>query len=272
MKKKDRTPDPIKIKPGLSERERVHSTHQIGVIAGTNGRYDLAIQQFRKVLREQPNHLEANHDLALAYAKQGKMRQAMEQFQKVLQINPNFPEAYYNLSVCYFRMNQPELAEEYLERALEKNPNHAKALLSKAKLAERRGQLRVATKIYAHYIQINPSDHKTRAKIGSLYFQQGLDENAKIELKKTVKHIQTPQVLYQLGVIYHRQGDFSKAERLYEAVITKDANHVDSLISMGEILERKGDIQRALIHFERAYGLESHNEYVRNKIQKLRRG
>ena len=42
---------PVKFDPKLSTEERMESLYQLGVIAGTTGKLDLAEQQFRLVLR-----------------------------------------------------------------------------------------------------------------------------------------------------------------------------------------------------------------------------
>ena len=263
---------PVKFDPKLSAEERIESLYQLGVIAGTTGKLDLAEQQFKLVLKDNPQHLEANHDLGLVYARKGKIRQAIEYFQRSLEINPNFPEAYFNLAISYHNMGQVEMGEGYLDRTLQLDPAHKKALIAKAKLAMRRGQMRSATKIYAHYVKNYPTATEIRAILGNLYFQQGLDENAKFELLKAVKRHPTSKVLYHLGVIYHRRNDLKKAQKFYDKALQKDPNHVDCLVSMGELFERVGQSQRALLHFERAYGLEPENQYIRKKVVKLRRG
>jgi len=269
-KKRQRGPR-LKVDSKLKLKERVQQLYNLGWIAGSGGNLELAINQFKEVLRLDPKHVGATHDMGLALAKLGKTRQAIEYFQKTLQIDPNFEEAYFNLSTAYFRTQQNERAYEYLERCLELNPDHAKGLLRKAGLAESQGELRQATRIYSHYVKVYPGDQKSRARLGSLFFQQGLDENAKIELTKAVKKIQSPEVFYQLGVIFHRQGQFNQAGRYYQKVLKKDPNHVDTLGSIAEIYERMGNLKKALIHYERASGLEPENDYLRSKVDKLRR-
>ena len=96
--------------------------------------------------------------------------------------------------------------------------------------------------------------------------------NAKFELLKAVKRNPTSKVLYHLGVIYHRRNNLKRAQKFYDKALQKDPNHVDCLVSMGELFERVGQSRRALLHFERAYGLEPENQYIRKKVVKLRRG
>jgi len=271
LPKKKSKAAPLKVDPRLKRKDRIEQLYNLGWIAGSGGNYELAINQFKAVLRLNPRHVGATHDLGLALAKLGKMRQSIEYFHKALELDPDYAEAYFNLSTAYYRMEQPQIGAEYLQRCLELNPNHNKALLRKGELAERRGEIRSATQIYAHYLKNNPADQSIRARLGSLYFQQGLDENAKIELLKAVKKVQNSSIFYQLGVIFHRQGQIKGAASYYKKVLDIDPNHVDALISSGEIFERTGNLREALIHYERAYGLEPENSYVQGKIQKLRR-
>ena len=47
---------PVKFDPKLSAEERIESLYQLGVIAGTTGKLDLAEQQFKLVLKDNPQH------------------------------------------------------------------------------------------------------------------------------------------------------------------------------------------------------------------------
>ncbi|PCJ21288.1 MAG: hypothetical protein COB02_01510 [Candidatus Cloacimonadota bacterium] len=268
--KKRRSTD-IRLNKDLSEDDAIEAEYKFGWMAGTNKKYKVAILQFKKVLRKSPNHVGATHDLGLTYAKLGKLDKAIEYFQKTLDLRPNHSEAYFNLSSIFFRLNQAPQALQYLKQCLRFSPNHPKGLLRLAELDLSNGRQRDAISNLSKYLKVKPYDLKVRAKLGGVYFQQGLDENAKVELKKAIRQIHTPRVYYQLGVIYHRQGHLKAARYFYEKTIKEDPNHSDCLISLGEVYEQYGLRGKALVHYERAYGFEPENEYLRSKLSKLRR-
>ena len=261
----------IKLDKGLSEEDALDAEYKFGWMAGTNKKYKIAISQFKKVLRKNPYHVGATHDLGLTYAKLNQLEKAIEDFQKTLDLQPNHAESYFNLSSAFFRLNQSPRAVQFLKECLKINPNHPKALLRSADLDMINGRHREAITSLANYLRVKPFDLQVRAKLGGIYFQQGLDENAKVELKRAIRKVHTPTVFYQLGVIYHRQGNLKAAQFYYTKALDKDPNHSDCLISLGEVYEQLGQSRRALVHYERAYGFEPENEYVRNKLSKLRR-
>lgn len=261
----------IKLNKALSDEDAIEAEYKFGWMAGTNKKYKVAIAQFQKVLRKDPYHIGATHDLGLTYAKLNKLEKAIEYFQKTLDLQPNHAESYFNLSSAFFRLNQQDRAIQYLEECLRISPNHPKALLRSAELDLTNGRQRDAISSYSKYLKIKPFDLGVRAKLGGIYFQQGLDENAKVELKKAIRKVHTPEVFYQLGVIYHRQGNLKAAEHYYSKTLKADPNHSDCLISIGEVYEQFGFRKKALVYYERAYGFEPENDYLRSKLSKLRR-
>ncbi|MCO4783056.1 MAG: tetratricopeptide repeat protein [Candidatus Cloacimonetes bacterium] len=261
----------IKLNKSLSDEDAIEAEYKFGWMAGTNKKYKVAIEQFQKVLRKDPYHIGATHDLGLTYAKLNKLEKAIQYFQKTLDLQPNHAESYFNLSSAFFRLNQKDRAVQYLQECLRLSPNHPKALLRTAELDLNSGRQRDAITAYANYLKVKPFDLNVRAKLGGIYFQQGLDENAKVELKKAIRKVHKPEVYYQLGVIYHRQGNLKAAQFYYNKALKLDPNHADCLISTGEVYEQFGHRKKALVYYERAYGFEPENEYLRSKLSKLRR-
>ena len=61
------------------------------------GRFDEAIENYRKAIQINPNYSEALNNLGVALADKGRFDEAIENFRKAIQINPNRTETYINL-------------------------------------------------------------------------------------------------------------------------------------------------------------------------------
>jgi superkiller protein 3 len=66
---------------------------QLGVELGRLGKPAPAEQEFRQVLRLDPDSIEARADLGIALYEQGKLDDALKQFEDVLHRNPKDPTA-----------------------------------------------------------------------------------------------------------------------------------------------------------------------------------
>jgi len=54
------------------------------------GDYEKAVQTFKRLIQDQPDHLPGNINLAATYAQMGRMEDARAHAAEVLRINPKF--------------------------------------------------------------------------------------------------------------------------------------------------------------------------------------
>ncbi|MEJ2716605.1 MAG: tetratricopeptide repeat protein [Deltaproteobacteria bacterium] len=74
---------------------------QLGNDYFDSGRYQKAVELYKRALKVQPRNTAVLTDLGVSVRKMGKPRQAVEEFQKALQIDPNQPVALFNLGIVY---------------------------------------------------------------------------------------------------------------------------------------------------------------------------
>ena len=64
------------------------------VAAHQSGRLDEAAEGYRKVLRQQPQHIDAMHFLGLVERAQGRLEAACQRLERVVTLRPAFPAAF----------------------------------------------------------------------------------------------------------------------------------------------------------------------------------
>ena len=79
------------------------------------GNLDQAIEEYKKAVELNPNHLKAHMNMGAAYMRQEKYDQAIEEFSMVVKLNYYHANAHYNLGYIYSLKGEEEKAQEELK-------------------------------------------------------------------------------------------------------------------------------------------------------------
>lgn len=118
-------------------KESAEELIELADAARIDGRYDEAVQLYKKVLEDDPNNLRAHVGLGLIYSfgYEGMFMEACYEFEKAVQLSPDDPQLWIWLGKAYQQVawledNQELLLKSKLafERALEIDPNNEEAL------------------------------------------------------------------------------------------------------------------------------------------------
>ena len=107
---------------------------ELGVMYSEKGEYDLAIAEFNKALKIDPNSAETFNNRGIAYSQKGEYDLAISDFTKVLEIKPVMAKAHYNRGITYAKKGQYVLAFQDFDRSLELDPIYAPAYINRGGL------------------------------------------------------------------------------------------------------------------------------------------
>lgn len=93
-----------------------------------SGNYNLASQKVNNVLIDHPENVNARFQYATILSLTQKGDLAIEEFQKVIKTNPNLVESYNNIAVIYAQQGLYEKSQEFLQKAIEINPKYNTAI------------------------------------------------------------------------------------------------------------------------------------------------
>ena len=85
-------------------RATTHSN--TGNALARHGRYDQAVEQYRRALQFHPRHALAHNNLAAVLMRQGKLDESIFHYQQALQIQPNYALAKRGLVRARQRLQQ----------------------------------------------------------------------------------------------------------------------------------------------------------------------
>ena len=109
-----------------------------------SGDWSGAEQVYRRMLRKDPGHLDANYLLGTLYAEQGKFDLAKTHLQSAARIEANSPYIQNNLGNVHLLLGELDDAEGCFRKALTLKPGLAEAHNNLGNICKRRGETAAA--------------------------------------------------------------------------------------------------------------------------------
>jgi tetratricopeptide (TPR) repeat protein len=132
-----------------------------GRVAAQAGRYQDAIQEFRRALAARPESVEARVNLGSTLALAGDRAGALENLREALRLDPANATAHFNLG-SLLADSAPEEARSHLEAAVAARPEDAEARRLLAKTLRDAGRLPAALEQYRRAVELAPGDEAAR--------------------------------------------------------------------------------------------------------------
>jgi tetratricopeptide (TPR) repeat protein len=133
-----------------------------GRVAAQAGRYQDAIQEFRRALAARPESVEARVNLGSTLALAGDRPGAIENLREALRLDPANATAHFNLGSLLADGGSPEQARSHLEAAVAARPDDAEARRLLAKTLRDAGRLPAALEHYRRAVELAPGDEAAR--------------------------------------------------------------------------------------------------------------
>lgn len=173
---------------------------------------------YKKILRDNEQHLDAAYLLGALYAEQGNITAALKYslqadaippasyrvknnlgnlyrlqedfataiayFQAALRLNPEFAEAYNNLGITYHHCNQLDDAIATYRLAVALHPGFLAALFNLGNAYWDNGNLLDAAECYLRTLELDPDYRLAHDRLASYYIDKGTNETAIIHLNR----------------------------------------------------------------------------------------
>jgi tetratricopeptide (TPR) repeat protein len=91
------------------------------------GRYDYAVTEYREIILDEPDNVEAHKCLGHVYYEQGKIVAAIKCWEESLRLNPSQADIHYNLGNTFRQMQNGRKAIHHFREALHILPHYALA-------------------------------------------------------------------------------------------------------------------------------------------------
>ncbi|MGH9453863.1 MAG: tetratricopeptide repeat protein, partial [Terriglobia bacterium] len=241
-----------------------------------SGRFEGAIEEFKKVLELQPNLVQARVNLGLAYHAQGDYGLAVSELNRAAKQRPDLLPANLFLGLSYMKLGSPEKAIAPLDRALALDPSNreARRALATAEMSE--GYYRKAAAEFRKLAASEPNKADAWFALGQDYLQMAkrlttelslrfrdsawslrlagdvlgerqLWNNAALAYQKALQADPAEAGLHSaLGQAFLRGGKTKEAEQEFETELSRDPFELSALLGVAEVHLVKGDARLAL--------------------------
>ena len=211
-----------------------------GLAHHVSGNHAAAIQDQERCLEYHPYFVNAINNLGMSLNASGRYREAVDVLVRIAPLNPNHMEQHLNLYQSYAGLGAETEAEDQLRTVLAQSRDVRSTALNLAGYHESRSEPKLATKVIREALNRRPTDF---------------------------------QLVYRLGVIEQKSGNFGTAVKHFLEVTRLSQAYAPAHYNLGEIFLTKQDTTSALISFNTFLNLWNGNagpaEAVRKRIESL---
>lgn len=281
--------------PGTVERDfdRATQLHQSGDLQG-------AVRGYLGILANYPARADVRSNLGAAYSALGRYEDAIEQYKRALLIDGSNYAIRFNLALAYYKAAWFAEAASELERfvaAVPSSPQTANARIVLADCQVRLGEYKKVIAGLAPLAEADPNNRTLAYLLGSALIGDGqlnqgqaiidrlfrheesaeahilmasillLADDAQAALKEAQRAIELdpklPAVQAWYGRVLMRLGDTDKAKIAFKTELANNANDFDSNLYLGILLRQDKLTDEALTYLQRAIQLRPREQYAR---------
>ena len=116
----------------------------------------------------------------------------------------------------------------------------------------------------------SPSEVDTYLKLGNVYLNSGMVDNALKEYEKALKtHPDNPRVHYALGNVYQENGEIDKAEKSYKRAVEISPQYLKAHEGLAQIYEKKGEKEKVIAAVKEAVKISPKNPERQSNLGKI---
>ena len=189
------------------------------------GRYSEAIEDYKAVLRLDPNNVNAHYDLHLAYKKMNLLQLALEEVEEAARLSPSDDEICFGRALLYDTLGSKSISEiQQMVNHLPENMANAQILLGS--LAEKQRNYQKALVHFENALRQQPDAVSIRGHLGKALLHLGRDVEARQALLAATQEAGVrPVDWYYLAVAETRQRDYAGAAAALERALAQDENY-----------------------------------------------
>ncbi len=222
-----------------------------------NSFFEQAEQQFRTVLRRDPNNLAGLIDLITAVERQGEVDEAVSLTERALELDPDYDRLYMILARLEVLRGEPGKALELVDVALGRDPKNPDGLAMKSGLLMRLNRSQEAGAVLGLGLEDQP-DHPRLNALYARTVEMPAGKLAEAEERLQLAAERDPFLALSwvlLGQVQERTGRSEAAIQSYRTGLQRRSDDVDLHSNLGRLLARTGQQAEAEPHLREALRL-----------------
>ena len=275
------------------EFERATQLHQNGDLQG-------AVRAYLAILSSHPARVDVRSNLGAAYSALGRYEDAIEQYKRALIIDGTNHAIRFNLALAYYKaawFSEAAIELEKFIAAVPNSPQTANAQLVLADCQVRLGEYKKVIQLLSPSADADPNNRTLAYLLGSALIGDGqldkgqaiidrlfrhedsaeahllmasillLADDAQSALKEAQRALELnpklPTVQAWYGRVLMRLGDTERAKVAFKSELASNANDFDSNLYLGVLLRQDRLTEQAGGYLQRAIQLRPREQYAR---------
>jgi len=195
-----------------------------------------------------------------------KIEEALKLFRDIVNRKPYDPNAHFYLAESHYQRGDFDWAMTEFKKVESFNKAEFKFFKEKilherlADLYLRFGQTKEAQQSLLMILEVAPGDYDTHIKIGDIFFERGMFDNAISYYQKALSiNGQGAKALFKCGEVFYYKKDFNQSLGYLRGALKHDSSLVKANYYIGMIYKATNNLAKAVVEFE----IASQNKDVR---------
>lgn len=212
-----------------------------------------AIAMLQRVVKEDPNVIDAWFMIGNEYFKTGKFQDAIVHFSRALELKPDYDLAIINMANSYRRLGQDDAALAGYERYVQIDPQNAFVRYQIGEIYLDQRNFARAEAEFAQALAIDPKSAAALVATGVIAFERGQLEESEQRLKEALAIKPDVRLAhFNLALIAEARGNDAAAEAEYRTEIERHPAAYKAIFNLGRLKARQGNMSAAIDLYKKA--------------------
>ncbi len=230
------------------------------------GRYDEALKDINKILKDNPDDLNARAYLGSVYSARYKLDAATREYRRILSRDPDNAAAHNGLGLVYYRRtsssnmevrkNIPKLREQALNeflKAIKSAPGFYQAYNNAGMILFEQGRILEAETYFEKSLDLKPEYSEAIENYGKVFFAKNKLDEAINQYKKAIKlNTRNSSAYYRLGEALIAKGKYSEAVSHLQTSLYLFPNSAPVHNMLGKAYEMQENEPAAIAEYKKA--------------------
>ncbi len=219
-----------------SSNIRVYSYLNSGDSHFIENNYELALADYNKAIKINPENYHAYLHRAALYKEQKEYDLALRDYSEAIKIDPKEQHVYWNRAALYKQLKEYDLALRDYSEAIKIDPKEQHVYWNRAELYKQQKEYDLALRDYSEAIKIDPEGHQVYWNRAELYKQQKEYDLALADINKAIE-LNPSSMYYKVrGSVYYMKKQYDSAIQEYVKAIKLDNNYAAAYNSLAWLL------------------------------------
>ena len=215
--------------------------NNFGVALTEQGKYDEAIDKYKKAIALDPYYPDPLSNIAVVYSVKEEFPKAITALCRALEIIPDYPEAYNNLAALYVKTKDVDKAIPLLKKAIELRSFYGKAHFNLGRCYLEKEDTQTAWECFKNATQGDLDTGEGFSVLGQVSLMvKKYDEAINAFTQAILKGENSFEVHFNLANAYYLDKNFAEAEFNYRKMLQQNSSDVRVHYNLGEALFAQG--------------------------------